>query len=136
MSIPFRTTFVALVAIVFSTTLMAPCLCAAMPVEDEEKCPCSETTPSQDHEHHDCSCGCTLAGKPGESDGPQGAGVLTVTEEEVPAATSWWSPDLLVALFVIRGAEGLQGPATEVHEPPSYMPDQSRTFLDHSTFLI
>lgn len=133
-----------LATLAFTAMLTLPCFCATamaqtqMENETEERCPCSED--EHDGEHGDCCCGCSAV-SPIDDDSdlrPSGGVVMTQSESDhIESPSSWWSPDLIVAIWLAnRLAEVDVSPHFAEAQPPGLRPDLSDTYLHKSTFLI
>ena len=133
---------VAVVAtLAFTAMLTLPCFCAsasAQMEESEERCPCTEN--EHDQEHEDCCCGCAAATPVDEGTDvlpSGGAVILSVDEDALETPSTWWSPDLVVTLWLVNRLAEFEAVAhPEDVEPPTLRPDLSDTYLRHSTFLI
>lgn len=141
----YRTILVACATLMFMSAFLMPCFCSTAVATEtvrEGACPCSEKESPED-EHGDCCCGCDGA-KPldvGDDVPEPSEGALTSSEEldsSSEFSTSWWSPELLVALWLIHRLEDCE--AVSTHPPPLedrvYRDDGTQTYLKNSTFLI
>ena len=131
--------------LIFASAFMLPCLCstamAAEKVEGEASCPCSEKDHENQNHGESCCCGCDGVNplEPGESVEMNAPAALTTNNlgEEVRGPGSWWSPELLVALWLLERVEFVEDELLPPSQgPPELYSDHSETYLEHSTLLI
>ena len=121
-----------------------PCLCAAAENAEEppsDCCPMSgDSDPTEEREDSDCCC--ATVGACGEPDAIQSpadlAGLVGTSQlDEIDGPTTWWSPDLVAALWLVDRIASLSAASLPPAEYTSEVrPDRSNTYLEHATFLV
>ncbi|MFU8802971.1 MAG: hypothetical protein ACNA8W_04090 [Bradymonadaceae bacterium] len=124
-------------ALVLMAALVVPAFCATATAQtldiSGEDHPCSQAMVEENCNEAEVDHCC------GEKQSTQLETVISSSDEEeqLQGPTSWWSPDLLVALWLIDRLARSTPIAFPVEaSPPILRPDRSNTYLIHSTLLI
>ncbi len=132
-----------LAALVIAAAMIAvPGFCAAATAPSVDDADAPEHV-EHHHDDHGDICGwlCSIGGEFDDEDesivvSPAMVGSTDELDDlEVPDL--WWSPDLVVELWLIDRLAEVTLPATASElSPPDLRPDRSGTYLTHSTLLI
>lgn len=142
-----------LVTLAFSAVLLAPCFCATATAseldesDDGDCCPTQNEEPDEPGEHDndegdDCCCAVFSVCEQSSQAVPVGGGdalISTFQEDgEIDSPTTWWTPDLVAALWLVDYLAGVDDTVDVSDDIPPLenRPDRSETYLQQLTLLL
>ena len=144
----FNSTLSVMAGLMFSATILLPCLCAAaVDAEDEALgedeasscCPERAEESPEDEQGDDCCCEGPMAQTSGdELVAHTGQTALTSScEDDVESPNTWWTPDLVATLWLVDRLATTELPLPSVDVSSTHhRPDRSATYLEHANLLL